>query len=163
MKKSNNNMPIVFYVGLLLVCLTFFSVHMSSGLYARYVTTVSGSDTARVAKFEIEENLTLTNSKGETSKQFVVGDTLRPGQSTKYTYTVKNSSEVTVKFIISGESRFKELPLLLTTQELVLKPGETKDITFEVAWDTSNDAYLNESYGDKIDIISITVRIEQVD
>ena len=63
MKKSNTGMPIAFYMALLLVCLTFFSVHMSSGLYARYVTTVSGSDTARVAKVSVG-NTVITQDAG---------------------------------------------------------------------------------------------------
>ena len=58
MKKSNNNMPIVFYVGLLLVCLTFFSVHMSSGLYARYASSATGSSSARVARLDMSHAVT---------------------------------------------------------------------------------------------------------
>ena len=163
MKKSNNNMPIVFYVGLLLVCLTFFSVHMSSGLYARYVTQASGSDSARVAKFAITENLTLINGAEEESKSFVVGDTLIPGQSTKYIYEVTNHSEVAVKFIVSGDSIFKVLPLTMTKQEMVLQPKEKGTLIFEVNWDITDDKYLDASYSDKIDMIEITVRTEQVD
>lgn len=163
MSKSNRNIPIVFYVGLLVVCLTFFSVHMSSGLFARYTTQASGEDSARVAKFEINEDLTITNGQGDVSHEFAVGDTLIPSQSTRYTYEVKNSSEVAVKFIVSGQSLFHELPLVLTEKELLLQPGETGQITFEVAWDMTDDKYLDASYSEKIDMILITVRTEQVD
>ena len=136
---------------------------MSSGLYARYTSTVTGSDTVRTAKFEIIETLELTNSQGQTSTEFSVGDTLIPGQSNKYTYTVTNRSEVTVKFIISGASKFGELPLTITNQELLLKPGENGQIEFEVSWDMTDKAHLDASYSEKIDLIQITVRTEQVD
>jgi len=35
----------------ILLCLTLFSMHLTSGLYARYTTSASGGDSARVAAF----------------------------------------------------------------------------------------------------------------
>ena len=55
--KKRHNIPI--YLACLLLCLTLISIHFSSGLYAKYTTTVSGSDSARVIKFG---DITLTES-----------------------------------------------------------------------------------------------------
>ncbi|MBO5767242.1 MAG: hypothetical protein J6R49_01830 [Clostridia bacterium] len=38
-------------VAAILFCLTLFSAHLTSGLYAKYITTESGSDAARVITF----------------------------------------------------------------------------------------------------------------
>ena len=43
----------------ILFCLTLISIHLTSGLYAKYITSVSGSDSARVIAFG---DLTLTES-----------------------------------------------------------------------------------------------------
>jgi hypothetical protein len=53
MKQSNKRTPIVFYVALVLLCCLLFSTHLTSGLYARYTTTATASDSARVAKFSV--------------------------------------------------------------------------------------------------------------
>ena len=55
--KKRHNIPI--YLACLLLCLTLISIHFFSGLYAKYTTTVSGSDSARVIKFG---DITLTES-----------------------------------------------------------------------------------------------------
>ena len=64
-KKAQLNIPMC--LAAVLLCLTLISIHLSSGLYAKYVVNDSGSDSARVIKFG---NLTLSetgsfNSKGE--------------------------------------------------------------------------------------------------
>ena len=92
MKKSNNNMPIVFYVGLLLVCLTFFSVHMSSGLYARYASAASGSSSARVAKLDVS-HLVVTQDASIALNFF------DPDQfSASVEFQVMSDSEVTMRY-----------------------------------------------------------------
>ncbi len=53
MKKSNKRAPLVFYFGVFVLCMTLFSSHMTGGLYARYTSSASGSDEARVAKFDV--------------------------------------------------------------------------------------------------------------
>ena len=51
------NIPM--FVAAVLFCLTLLSVHMTSGLYARYISSAYGSDSARVISFG---ELTLTES-----------------------------------------------------------------------------------------------------
>ena len=172
MKKSNKKTPIVFYVGILLACLTLVSIHMTSGLYARYTTSASGQDSARVARFEVTETLEVIKADGTTENTFVVGDVLRPGVSTTYTFTVKNNSEVAVsltvqntKYTIGDEgkvsdTRYDELPILVSGEAVVLQPGETRNVVFELIWDP---AKTDPSYGYMIDMVELTVIVQQVD
>ena len=56
MKKSNRKAPLIFRVGLMLLCAMLVTTNMMGGLYARYSATATGSASARVAKFEMEVN-----------------------------------------------------------------------------------------------------------
>lgn len=49
-KKSPVSIPVI--LALILLCLTLVSIHFSSGIVARYVTTAESDDSARVIKFE---------------------------------------------------------------------------------------------------------------
>ncbi|MBR2445481.1 MAG: hypothetical protein IKB28_02300 [Clostridia bacterium] len=176
MKKSNKKTPIVFYVGILLACLTLVSIHMTSGLYARYTTSASGQDSARVARFEVTETLQVIKADGTTESTFVVGDVLRPGVSTTYTFTVKNNSEVAVSLTVQNtkytikntstdtsrisDTRYEELPILVSGEAVVLQPGETRDVKFYLTWDS---AKTDPSYGYMIDMVELTVIVQQVD
>lgn len=53
LKQTNKKTPPIFYVGILVLVLTLFSSHMTSGLYARFITSETASDSAKVAKFDI--------------------------------------------------------------------------------------------------------------
>ena len=51
MKQWNIKAPLVFRLGVALLCAMLITSHMMGGLYARYTTTVMGSASANVAKF----------------------------------------------------------------------------------------------------------------
>ena len=53
--KTKINIPMCLAV--ILLCLTLISIHLTSGLYAKYISSASGNDSARVIKFG---ELTLT-------------------------------------------------------------------------------------------------------
>lgn len=53
--KTKLNIPMC--LAAVLLCLTLISIHLTSGLYAKYISSVSGNDSARVIKFG---ELTLT-------------------------------------------------------------------------------------------------------
>jgi hypothetical protein len=95
MPKSNRRTPPVFYVGVLALVLVLFSTHMTGGLYARYTSYAEGSDSARVAKFDVayEQDTAVPMS--------IVLDFF---DLTKRTDTVKfwvtSSSEVAVKYYV---------------------------------------------------------------
>ena len=160
MKQSNKQTPFMFRLSLGIFCAVLLSISLMGGLYARYVTTASGSNSARVAKFNVSEDLTVTRSDGTTVSDFVVDDVLKPGKSVSYRFTVQNDSEVAVKFIVSGERLFNELPLTLETAETELAPGASGTVTFTVLWNSNENSL---SYSGKIDMIRLRAVAEQID
>ena len=56
-KKAKVNIPMC--IACFLFCLTLISIHLTSGLYAKYISFASGSDSARVITFG---DLTLTET-----------------------------------------------------------------------------------------------------
>lgn len=74
-----------------LLLLTMLSVHFTSGLYARYAATASGSDSARVAKFAVSGAM----DKGNVTLEYA------PDASGAYVLTVTNGSEVTVEYDVT--------------------------------------------------------------
>lgn len=50
-RRNRAKMNIPMCIGCILLCLTMVSVHLTSGLYARYATSSEGSDGARVISF----------------------------------------------------------------------------------------------------------------
>lgn len=53
MRKSNIKTPLAFKAALVVMCAVLVSFHLTGGLYARYSTVASGSDSARVAKISM--------------------------------------------------------------------------------------------------------------
>ena len=159
MTKSNTKTPVVFYVGLVLLCLFMFSLYLSGGMYARYATTASGSDGARVAKFDV----TLTEVGKNWSQQVSLGE-LSPGGSTEIKFEVTNSSEVQVQFKVTMTNQTGNLPLQLKNgSNVFIQPvgmGETKPIAFEIVWpDTEN----SPTYAGKTDLLRFDFEVVQID
>ena len=75
----------------ILLCLCLISAHFTTGLYARYTTRASGSDSARVAKFSVQivsaTEKVAPNENGEAT----------------YEVTVSNLSEVAVSCLVELE------------------------------------------------------------
>lgn len=78
-------------VALILLCLVMISVHMMSGMCARYTTKGSGGDDARVAKFDVVVTGVPADSIVVYSE--TAGDV--------YSIRVENRSEVAVSYDIS--------------------------------------------------------------
>ena len=54
MEKSNKRTTPIFYIAMLLLVLVLFSTRMVCSLYARFISTADGSDSARVATFNVD-------------------------------------------------------------------------------------------------------------
>lgn len=89
--KNKNKVNIPLLLAGILFCLTLISISLTSNLIAKYSTTASGSDGARVAKFNV--SATEDNSQPGTI-ELVPGDSAFTGT---YTFTIENNSEVVVK------------------------------------------------------------------
>lgn len=95
MKQSNSRAPLVFRIGLLVVCALLLSSRLLGGLYARYAATVEATDGGRVAKFaysisglDSDRQLSGVAALGNSGAVLAVQETL----------TVSNNGEVTFGF-----------------------------------------------------------------
>lgn len=93
MQKVTQKTPFVFYAGMVLLCLVLFSAHLTSGLYARYTSTSSAGDNARVAKFDITHNIT-DSQPADIDLHFFKSEDL----SDNFIFEVQSNSEVSVKY-----------------------------------------------------------------
>ena len=180
MRRSDQINIWIFRIAAVLLCLTVLSVWGTSGLYARYSTTASGSDGARVALWGSSQRITLDS--GKQPKQ--------PGQSCTYSLTVTNQrengqvSEVTQKYSIQVVTA-GNLPLTYTLTrdgtvigtftETSSTPTWTvaeNDMTFSAGTAAQMDYKLtvlwpadktNQALASVPDFIEINVCAEQVD
>ena len=136
MNKMKMNIPM--FAALILLLLTMITTHMTSGLYARYTASASGSATARVARFDVGCNV-ADNGDG-TYKLTVTNDS---EVSVSYTVTVEMNEHLAVtldgrrKTLASGENA-----VIFQDDGWQLKPGAEAELTmaFEVAdWNDLTD------------------------
>lgn len=100
--KNKVNIPL-FLAGILF-CLTLISISITSSLIAKYSTTVSEGDSARVAGFHPVATIASENS-------VIQYDTNQSNYVIEYTVRVSNNSEVAVKYdvVISFEDNNNKL------------------------------------------------------
>ena len=93
MQKMTKKTPLVFHIGIALLCLVLFSAHLTSGLYARYTSEASSQDSARVAKFDV-----ASKEKNDVALSIDL-DFFDPAkQSDSIEFEVSSSSEVAVEY-----------------------------------------------------------------
>lgn len=159
--KNKNKVNIPLFLAGILFFLTLISSSLTSNLIAKYSTTASGSDSARVAKFDV---ITSTNSQPDTI-ELVSGD--RDSSGT-YKFTIKNNSEVVVKnsvivegvpsqvkvvFNVTGQTQMGAGKLTFDVGELGI--GASVDCTLTFYADTNCDTQIKD--------VTIQVLAEQVD
>ena len=157
-KRAKINIPML--IACVLLCLTLFSVHLTSGIYARYVSRAEGSDDSRVAEFNVTEETELTES--------IIFD-VAPGDESKYKIKVNNDSEVAVTYSVVIENKTKNIPLVFKigedegvdsfTKEFAMEPKETVEFDIIITW-AAEDA---EEYMGMVDLIDITLKAVQKD
>lgn len=143
MKQSNIKTPLIFRIGVVLLCAMLLSCHMMSGLYARYSATVMDSDNARVAKFD------------------VTTDCVYDDVTEEYTLTITNNSEVTVAYTVSYTIDGLALPAGVT----ISFGSNDNSGTLTQGANVSGTLRFNESYSEYHEegIVDITVTVVQVD
>ena len=164
MHKREPKFNIPMFAALVLLLLTMVSMHLTSGLYARYTASSGGSASARVAKFDVVHNLApVTDDPGH------------------YILTVTNNSEVTVRFKVDMSFEYPMTisvgdavaPLVqldntygFVNEDWILAPngGETAlDILFApLDWTQITKAATGNSATKSTDF-NVTVTAEQVD
>ena len=151
--------PIVFGVGMVLLCLFIFSLNMTSGLYARYTTSVSGEASARIAQF----SPTLVIAGNETELSTMVAVPFTPEEP--YTITIVNQSEVAVQYHLSIINVTNNLPIndVQATLASPIVPGGEQTVTLGINWNISDDQTLNPNLSGMVDLLQVTLQIVQVD
>lgn len=155
----------------ILLCLVLASTYLVCGLFARYTTSATGSDSARVAKFQITEAAV----GGAADLSQVISAELTPGVPFVAKTEVSNDSEVAVHYEIKVENVSKNLPLNfkmtavntkvegeVTTFSDAMDPAEKKTYSLEILWspDDHSEALLGMG---KADQIAITLSATQID
>ena len=118
-----------------------------SGTFAKYTSTVTGSDSVTVAKWSIEVNdteiavnnpsvtfdLFATNAQYDEEGNDVAVERIAPGTKGSFNFKVENTSEVSVKYTIKftatfpegiDSTRFKFYSDAAMTQELTATDGK---------------------------------------
>ena len=142
MHQFRNTEKWILYAAAALLCLALVSFWMTSNIYARYSTEVSGSDSARVAKFKVtEENVSVdTNNLKETFNLAIA-----PGESQTYRVQVKNESEVAIDYVISAKNQYGNLPLEFVIADVTNVSGSSSDSASTSA--TAKTASSSETVG----------------
>lgn len=161
---TENRKPhmIVLRLAAVLLVLVMLSTSMVAGRYARYVTTATASDSARVAKYDISVASPSPNSL-----------TMSQDASVEYNFTVTSNSEVSVEYdlIITLPTALPSGVTVTLTgngKNIGLNPGtnECKNVgTFSPQGGTHTYTIIfaaNEAIG-SISPISIRVDTRQVD
>lgn len=119
---GNRKVNIPMCAAFILFVLTLISMHLTSGLFARYTATSTGSDGARVAKFEV-----LASGGDDVTMDCTMGT--NPGE---YTITVTNNSEVAVKYsaTVVFDQVIPGTALTVTMDDKYSTSGDSKSLTF---------------------------------
>ena len=93
MKQWNIKTPLVFRLGVVMLCMLIISLNMIGNLYARYTTSVTGSASAQVARisYYIDEKAsthTFANATLHTGAIFAVEET----------FTIENDGDVSYEY-----------------------------------------------------------------
>ena len=102
-KKRQTKVNVLLCTVAVLLCATLYSTHLVGGLYARYTTSGSSNDSARVAAFNIEEEGTLFQT---------VQAEIKPGSTAAQNVDliINNKSEVAVQCDIQVTNVTGNLP-----------------------------------------------------
>lgn len=152
-KHKKVNKPMV--VACILFYFTLVSVWMTSGLYAKYVSADSAEDSARVAKFEVTEDVT------QFSKDLLIE--ISPGVLSQDIQIV-NNSEVAIDYTITLKNTTNNVPLTFTVDNknemtFSMAAGATETHSMEVVFAQENA----QEYAGMVDMITISIVAEQLD
>ena len=165
-------------IAVVLLVMSLVSMHMVSGIFARYTTSASGSDGARVAKFQITDS--LLQGGASVSTGLMVG--LVPGVPYQLEVSVHNASEVAVEYAIGVNQLTDNLPLKVLIPDADCDLAEIADgavtVPYEktysmapnamatyflyVVWTPDNNAQALEDMG-KVDMIEVELTATQSD
>ena len=147
-----------------LLGMVLVSLYLVCGLYAKYTSSATGSDTARVAKFDIL-------AEGKVGEEMIGAD-LAPGEELNIQLKVQIKSEVAVEYTISVNNVTKNLPLTFKmggtvyegggefTERLEANGADLMIYNLTVSWP---EEYNSSEYAGLVDMIKVSVSASQID
>lgn len=166
MQEARQKENKIIYAAIVLLSLVLVSFWLLSNMYARYTTQTEGSDSARVAKFNVTETGTAT--------QRVKIDDAYPGFEKTYDVSVTNNSEVALDYVMEIKNKYENLPLqfqmLNNENDEITSKSETIAATdheahsykLKINWQKNAESQ-NPDYAGKTDVIEITLKAVQKD
>lgn len=155
----------------ILLCLVLASTHLVCGLFARYTTSASGSDSARVAKFQVTEAAVAD----ATDLTQVISAELIPGVPFVAKTEVSNDSEVAICYEIKAKNLTGNLPLTFQVDGVAAEeedgasvfadtmgPSTKKTYSLKILWTPEVGDNVMQDMG-KVDQITVTLSATQVD
>lgn len=161
-EKKKFRLPLSAYLSYLLVaCLLAMGVTFSG-----YVSSAGGSDSARVAKFEIE-----ATSDGQDFPAVLISAPLEPGETVIKKFTVTNKSETTVECFVDFIYLTGNLPLSCQVVDNVehetfdgtVAMGGDKDFYILISWPITNETDRSPKYAKMVDQIQFKLTVQQAD
>lgn len=166
-----------FLIGFLTVLfyMTAATTWLTWNVYAKYTTSSSGGDGARVARFEVTEAGIATQ---------VIAVELAPGETRSYEVSVTNKSETAIDYRITAVNQYNNLPLTIEMYELNGDGSSTNesesakhvdmgkinanDMTkhryqLRISWDKNTPGNSSPEYAGKADLLTVTLEAAQAD
>ena len=166
MKTHKRKLNIPMCAACILFCLTLISIHLTSGLFARYTASDRENDSARVAVMATDIRLTIKDNIP-----------MHPGETTVIPITIANYKgnrvcEVAQSYVLKVTQLEDNIPFDIkvydVTGENAVIPEGTFDANVEqevtynikITWpEEFNSAF----YAFEIDAIEINIKAEQID
>lgn len=118
----------IYWLFSLVLVLTLVSFTLVSGTYAKYTTSIAGTDSARVAKFAVKAagassgtsaSFNLFDTILDTSDGIAEGDVtaalIAPGTKGSFDLVLENDSEVTVSYAVAFTATLAGVPIQFST------------------------------------------------
>ena len=145
----------LFILGIFTVMVALVSLSLVSGTWAKYTSTVSGSDSARVAKWEWTYNsadvltsfefdlfnTTYTDSNVDVNGKNDDAVVIAPGTTGSFTFGFKNESEVNAEYSVTfTETNANNIPVQFSLDGTTWKDSLAELNIAETAIDMGDDA-----------------------
>ena len=158
MNENRKPHAIVLRAAAVLLILVLFTTSIVSGRYARYTSSATGHDSARVAKFRVTE-------EGIDGQMIKVS--IAPGQTAKHEIIVHNDSEGAIAYSVIADNKHQNLPLTISVSDgkttgssVTLDPGVTKTVNLQIYWDETKN---EDKYIGMVDTIHLVLTAAQID
>ena len=146
----------------LLLCAFFIASRMVTESLAKYSTSATSFDSARVARFiSVKDDISTTGS--------VIFDTtivMNPGDQEDVTFKIVNNGETSVNLLLEVSST-NNLPLPfyfngseVSTINFDMNVGDTVEVTFKMKWAEELNDF---KYSNLVDNVCVVATCEQID